>query len=143
MKKNTQTESGIIREETVKGVEFSEDEDIIRVTHSDGTVTYRNPWGTEQETHEEDIVEILATPLYQLERLIDLFDEEDYERFGMLMGRLIDDANLAYEAIGYRIKEQIGDIRVAYTSRGSNPRGRILGARIIPKTPIAEEVKEV
>ena len=116
--------------------------DLIKRTHSDGSLTYRHPVGGEVETREASLDEIFNELLGRIEVLVGyLLDTDEGADFGVIFDVIKRDTEQQLDEALNEVEKSIGSIVCDVISYSENTyrHGRVVGARIKP----VEGVKEV
>jgi hypothetical protein len=140
MKKATEGEQNEGKGEAVKAF-VREEMEIIRKIGSDGEPHYFHPMGEEEITFTENLFDALQTPWNRLEALVQMMDDDDYDRIGFLLKGVLESAERLYEEVFHFVEEAIdGTIEVDRMghSGGIYRADRVLGARIKKASQVKE-----
>lgn len=129
----SKNESEERKEEIVDTFTRDKDYKIIKRIGVDGEAHYYHPLGSELENiRKMDLDELFFEPINRFRSLVNMLDDDEYNKFGFLADGLIEAADVLYDEVFYFIEKNIGTIEFDVIGRDCFPyrAGMIIGARV-------------
>ena len=145
MDKTEVSQTGIPRQETVQPIPEDERE-IIRETHPDGTIVYRNAISCSHEeigTMPLTVQDIFMSHLQRLGSLANMMHDEHYNEIGFLIEGFTRDTERQVEEMCKFMDEAIGEICFDIITQSNWPyrTGRVVGVTLKPPKEVAHDTE--
>ena len=134
------TQKDTPRQETINPY-FPNDNKIVKKLNGSGGASYHHPKGGKVYTWPNDLYSQLTLSLSRFKAMLDMLDDDDYDRFGFVFKSLIRDARNQLDEMFEHVHDAIGVIEIEIV--GVNNRGyrvgMIVDANLEPITKASQE----